>query len=304
MAEPYNVRFGPDGVHLFQRETGVNILMDEVVPPKVKWSLSPRQVSIALTNLCNLNCSHCYAPKSGDELEFDLLKSWLLELDDNGCFGVGFGGGEPTLYRNFAELCQFGAQNTNLAITFTTHGHTLTTKLVEKLKGNVHFIRVSMDGVGDNYESIRGKTFESLISSLALLKGQISYGVNFVVNQKTIGDLDAAADICESYSASELLLLPEVCAGLGKGIDEQSLLRLKRWVNSYRGTLKLSVSEAFKSEFNFIDPCSDETSLQSYAHVDATGMLKVNSFSHSGVVISQEGLISALANLKKLEEVK
>lgn len=304
MVEPYNVRFGPDGIHLFQRQTGVNILLDEVVPPKAKWSKAPRQVSIALTNLCNLSCTHCYAPKTGDELDFDLLKDWLCELDENGSFGVGFGGGEPTLYRHFTDLCQFAAQKTNLAITFTTHGHNLTKKLVDKLNGSVHFIRVSMDGVGSSYESIRGKSFDSFLSSISLLKDQITFGINLVVNTKTINDLDDAVAICESYGASELLLLPEICAGLGKGIEEHTLNDLKMWVNKYTGPIKLSVSEAYKSEFNFIDPCMNETSLQSYAHIDAKGMLKMNSFSHSGVAVGDEGIINALANLKELEEVK
>ena len=223
MAGTYKARYGPDGIHLFDRTTGVNILIDEIEVPQKKWSSAPRQVSIALTNLCNLNCTHCYAPKSSSELELSTLKEWLSELDKNGCFGVGFGGGEPTLYRGFVELCEFGSMETELAITFTTHGHTLTEKLIGKLKGHVNFIRVSMDGVGDSYESIRGKKFADLLRSLSLLQDQIAYGINYVVNATTINDLDRAITICEKYGASELLLLPEVCSGLGAGIDEQSL---------------------------------------------------------------------------------
>ncbi len=145
------VRLGPDGIHLFARGSGANLLIGEIVPPKSMWAAAPRQVSIALTNTCNLSCSYCFAPKTHASLAFDRIVSWLNELDANGTIGVGFGGGEPTLYHRFAELCAHTSRNTGLAVTFTTHGHHLDEALLAQLRGNVHFVRVSMDGVGSTY---------------------------------------------------------------------------------------------------------------------------------------------------------
>ena len=133
------VRIGPAGVHIFDRSTGLNILVDEVKTDESAWSLAPRHVSIALTNACELSCPYCYAPKRPASLDFHLLTTWLKELDENGCLGVGFGGGEPTLYRQFPEICRFATENTNLAVTFTTHGHKLDEQLLAKLCGKVHF---------------------------------------------------------------------------------------------------------------------------------------------------------------------
>src|SRR5665213_1796872 len=58
------MRYGPAGVHLFDRASGVNLLLDELPVPPELWSLAPRQVSIALTNACDLDCPYCYAPKT------------------------------------------------------------------------------------------------------------------------------------------------------------------------------------------------------------------------------------------------
>lgn len=155
------VRVGPSGVHLFDRETGLNVLLDEIQAPPDSWATAPRQVSVALTNACDLACPHCYAPKNPAALDFRRLTGWLNELDANGCLGVGFGGGEPTLYRRFPELCRYAARNTGLAVTFTTHAHHLTDALVAGLAGSIHFVRVSMDGVGPTYEALRGRPFEA-----------------------------------------------------------------------------------------------------------------------------------------------
>src|SRR3712207_494557 len=42
------------GVHLFDVATGLNVLLDEVSVDPQEWDHAPRQVSIALTNPCDL----------------------------------------------------------------------------------------------------------------------------------------------------------------------------------------------------------------------------------------------------------
>src|SRR5712692_127084 len=93
-------RAGPAGIHLFDRTTGVNVLCDEIQVPHALWASAPRQISVALTNRCDLSCPYCYAPKNRASLDLKTLIGWLCDLDSNGCLGVGFGGGEPTLYEH------------------------------------------------------------------------------------------------------------------------------------------------------------------------------------------------------------
>ena len=224
------VRIGPAGVHIFDRSTGLNILVDEVKTNESEWSLAPRQVSIALTNACELSCPYCYAPKRPASLDFCLLTTWLEELDENGCLGIGFGGGEPTLYRQFPEICRFAAENTNLAVTFTTHGHNLDEGLIARLNGRVHFLRISMDGVGPTYEALRGRPFSSLLHRIRIAKSLAPFGINYVVNKQTIADLDRAISIAVNLGASEFLLLPEKPVNSQGGIDDCTLETLREWI--------------------------------------------------------------------------
>ncbi len=114
-------RYSLAGVHLFDRITGLNVLLDEIRVPASLHSRAPRQVSIALTNRCDLACAHCYAPKSRDELRFDVVTQWLIELDSHGALGVGFGGGEPTLYPEFRKaLSARGARDPTLCVVHDT----------------------------------------------------------------------------------------------------------------------------------------------------------------------------------------
>lgn len=296
-------RKGPSGLHLFNRNSGINLLLDEIDVPKKYWDLAPRQITIALTNKCDLSCPHCYAPKKSAVLKYEQVLSWLEELDKNGCLGVGFGGGEPTLYKNFSELCSLASEKTDMAITFTTHGHNLSEELLENLSSNVHFIRVSMDGVGDTYEGIRGRSFSTLLENIILMSEYVPFGINFLVNKKTIDELEQVTEIASELGASEVLILPEEPIRQGSGIGSEVLEDLKKWVWNYSGTIPLSISDRYSKGFPFCDPKPEESDLQTYAHVDASEVLKPTSFHHKGIKI-EGSIIKSLEKLKSVYEYK
>lgn len=190
------------GVHLFDRVSGVNVLLDEVRVPAGRFSRAPRYLSVALTNACELRCAYCYAPKHAAALDRERVLAWAVELDAAGCLGVGFGGGEPTAYRRFAQLCSEIAQSTSIAVTFTTHGHRLTPELVSSLRGAVHFVRLSVDGVGTTYERLRGRPFAAVVQAAGLLSSLAPFGINAVINADTVGELDDLAAFADEVGAS------------------------------------------------------------------------------------------------------
>ena len=292
------MRFGQSGVHFFDRHTGKNILLDEVRVSRKAWAAAPRYVSIALTNACQLSCPYCYAPKKPGSLDFDRLTDWLLKLDSNGCLGIGFGGGEPTQYRRFTDACRFAAQETQLAVTFTTHGHNIDKRLVTELDGSIHFARVSMDGVDSTYEELRGRSFTALIDGIQLLSGIVPFGINFVVNNRTFPDLDCAIKLAADLGASEFLLLPEQPVRSQGGIDGTTNDQLRGWVRSYQGTVPLTISEAGAEDIDVTDPLLGEQGLQRFAHIDAFGVLKQSSYEQFGISIGAGCIMGAICDLK------
>lgn len=297
-------RIGPNGVHLFDRLSGLNVLLDELRPEEAVWSTSPRQVSIALTNVCDLHCAYCYAPKHKASLHSGQVLGWLKELDTDGCLGIGFGGGEPTLHPDFVDICKQVAGETQLAVTFTTHGHRLTPQLVERLKGSIHFARISVDGFGLTYEEQRGRQFSSLLRGMESIATLSPFGINVVVNERTVAELDAMSELAQKVGASELLLLPQQATTAARGMDGVVGRALQDWVFNYKGKVRLAVSEAGASGLPTCDPLPDERGLQAYAHIDASGVLRASSYSPTGVKIRQSGVFSALKRLRNTFEIK
>lgn len=295
-------RVGPNGVHFFDRLSGLNVLLDELEPVEKVWSPAPRQISVALTNVCDLHCAYCYAPKHKASLHADQVLGWLKELDTGGCLGVGFGGGEPTLHPGFVDICRRAAGETQLAVTFTTHGHRLTPRLVERLSGSVHFARISVDGIGSTYEEQRGKPFASLLRGLESIANLSPFGINVVVSERTVAELDLLSELAEKVGASELLLLPQqattAVASMGSVVGQA----LHEWVSNYCGKVRLAVSEAGASGLPTCDPLPDERGLQAYAHIDASGMLRASSYSTASAKIGEGGVLSALNQLRSTYE--
>lgn len=264
----------------------------------------PRQVSIALTNVCDLHCAYCYAPKHKASLHTDQVFGWLKELDTDGCLGVGFGGGEPTLHPDFVDICKRVAGETQLAVTFTTHGHRLTPQMVERLKGSIHFARISVDGVGRTYEEQRGKQFSSLLRSIESVATLSPFGLNVVVNERTVAELDAISELAQNLGASELLLLPQQATTAVASMNGVVGRTLQEWVSNYKGKVRLAVSEAGASGLPTCDPFPDERGLQAYAHIDASGMLRASSYSPVGAKIGDAGVLSALRRLRNTIEIQ
>lgn len=298
------LRIGPDGVHAFDRKTGLNILFDEARADERLWSKAPRQISIALTNLCDLQCSYCYAPKQRAALNASLVATWLEELDKAGCLGIGFGGGEPTLHPEFSQICQHAKEKTRLAVTFTTHGHRLRPQLLKEIAGHVNFIRVSVDGVGSTYEKLRNRPYEDLLENLRRAREITPIGINVVVNDETFKDLDELTELAERIDASEILLLPQQRTYRVSAASPALLSQLDSWIRRKSAGIRLAVSVAGATGLPTCDPLPNETGLRSYAHIDAVGRIKESSYGIGGIPISNSGVLHALRKLKDFTETQ
>jgi hypothetical protein len=158
-----------------------------------------------------------------------------------------------------------------------------------------------MDGIGSTYESIRNRPFDGLLERIYAIGRVTRFGINFVVNSKTIGNLDDAVQLATDLGASQFLLLPAKTAGRESGIDYVTMKQFREWVNRYRGSMPLAVGEGDNEGFPTCDPLSAESGLAAFAHIDASGILKRTSFDKSGIIIRENGVIAAFDKLKKIK---
>lgn len=243
-------------------------------------------------------CPFCYAPKVPGRLSADNVLSWAEELDRAGALGIGFGGGEPTAHPEFVRICVEVARRTRLAVSFTTHGHRVGPDMAAPLRGSVHFIRVSMDGVGRTYEQLRGRSFDAFRSRLDVIRSVAPFGLNVVVNDATVCELDSIAAFATREGATELLLLPEQRVADRPGISTFASELLAEWLSTVAPGVRLAISQAGATDaMPLADPFPDEAPLDAHAHVDARGVLKPHAYAGDGVPIGAS-IVESLGHLR------
>ncbi len=145
---------------------------------------------------------------------------------------------------------------------------------------------------------IRGRPFDAFLRCLRVVRTLSRFGLNYVVNRRTLPDLDAAAAVAADTGASELLLLPEMPVRGGGGIDPTTRSALAHWVAAYRGPVPLSVGVSGADGMPTCDPLQRESGLRAYAHIDAAGVLKTSSYDTAGTPIGDGSLMRALEVLE------
>ena len=290
------VRKESRGLHFYDRITGLHILADEVHVPGEDRDEGPEVISIAVTNVCDLACAFCYAPKTRHTLSVPEIIHWCRELDQLGTLEVAFGGGDPPLFPGLRETCRTIWTETRLGISITTHGHHLNEQLWEDLKGFVSVVRVSIDAPEPLYSSIRGLPLARVIKNICQMEGQVPIGINTVVNTRTLGGLDELAVIIRDLGAVDWLLLPEIKNGKFI-LSDSEWKTLDSWIISRSNDLSLRTTTNAKAHLT--GPFLLDEAPEDYAHISANGYLRRCSYRSDGVSLrDRPSMLIALRELK------
>lgn len=152
-------------------------------------------LQIDITNRCNLSCKHCgrsFINKTLLEPSFKLLTGIIIEAKKIGFKEVVFSGGEPTFRKNFFDLAEF-VKNKELSAVVTTNG-TFNKNILEKfIRSKINRIEISLDGLQEDHERIRGAKgiFENIIDNiLALQKNNKLIVIKMVLLKDNINHLE------------------------------------------------------------------------------------------------------------------
>ena len=284
-------RYTKQGVHLFDRRSGTNILMDEFSCSDKILSVAPANVSIALTNKCNRSCKHCFAPKSDALLECTDVCSWIDDLNENGCLGVGFGGGEPLLYPHIENVCLHVHEKTLMACTLTTNGDFIDDCSAAWMRRYVNFVRISTNGDAINYSRVEN------------LAKDIPIGINYLLNERTFPDLWDAIKCCTDAGVKEFLLLPQMETDSCSGVGKDFLSMVDDWLMSKTLPLRVTMSAFSSDGMKSIVPIPGDVGVRQYLHISAEGVLKTSSVAKSGVQIGKGSLIQAIKKVYRHEDM-
>ncbi len=149
--------------------------------------------------------------------------------------------------------------------------------------------------------SASARSITQLRAALDAIAGDFQWGINTVINQDTIGDLDALVAVAAEHGASGTSPAPGAADRRTTGANEETLRVLQNWVAAYTVPVPLSTSAQAELGVSTADALPKEVGLRSYAHIDASGTARASSYAASGVRIGEDGVIAALQQLAKAE---
>lgn len=150
-------------------------------------SYSPEQISIFVTDRCNLKCRICHyanTDRPGYKLNQirDMSPHVFHKIIDelSGKPLVTFTGGEPLLHPDLGDFITYAKEKGRLC-TLTTNGWLLAERAKELCQTDLDILIVSVDGPKDTHNSIRGKnSFERLVAGLEVVFRQPQKPIVFI----------------------------------------------------------------------------------------------------------------------------
>jgi len=164
---------------------------------------SLRYLELQLTTRCNLSCRHCYLGKPKNiELNFDSVRKILKEFEDVQGLRLIISGGEPMLYSSFWEFNNI-LPDYKFRKVLLTSGWFLGKE--EALKLNVNEVQVSLDGLEDGHDTLRGKgSFKRAITAMKYVKeAGTDLSAATMVHQYNLNDFQKMAELLKSYNVRE-----------------------------------------------------------------------------------------------------
>jgi len=188
------------------------------------FSYLPGEFVWAVTKRCNLRCLHCSIEESDEgELTLEEGKRLIEDAAELGDVKFAFTGGEPLLRKDIYELISY-ASSFDMQIVMATNATLITREVARRLKdAGLERFGVSIDGVGDAHDKIRGVkgAFERAMRGLeAALAEDLSFQFHSMVTSYNLDEIPRIIDLAEELGAYRIYFVYLIPMGRGKEIPD------------------------------------------------------------------------------------
>ncbi len=164
---------------------------------------SLRYLEFQLTDRCNLRCRHCYIGDSlHQDLPHDTILAILKEFEKIQGLRLLLSGGEPLLHPHFWEINEV-LRDYAFRSVLLSNGALITKAIAKRLR--VHEVQVSLDGMKEGHEAIRGEgTFIKTLSAIDYLQeAGIGVSIATMIHRGNLTEFDSLASLMLSKKISE-----------------------------------------------------------------------------------------------------
>lgn len=181
---------------------------------------SLRYLELMVTDRCNLQCRHCYLGEARrQDLPFGTIRRILSEFEEIQGLRLLLSGGEPLLHPQFWKV-NGTLRDYEFRSVLLSNGSLITKDVAKKLR--VHEVQISLDGMKDGHESLRGRgTYQKALAAIDYLQeAGIHVSIATMIHRKNLKEFDSMAALVQSKSIKEWNVDVPCTEGRLKGNEE------------------------------------------------------------------------------------
>jgi MoaA/NifB/PqqE/SkfB family radical SAM enzyme len=225
---------------------------------------------VHLSDICNLQCKHCYldaSPMGSCMLPLDLVLRTMEEADALGIKSVQLSGGEPLLHPNIDAILK-AAKGKRFPLSLSTNGTRIDDSIADLLSEINASIVASIDGPSVYHDSFRGRQgcFNQAEEGIGrLIDRGLHVRIVSTICEDNYEHIDWCAAWAHSMNAAVLQFQPLEHFGRGRNIYRRALseerihdlfIHLNDLAVSY-SPKGLKITMTYRSrEFMIAHPCS------------------------------------------------
>jgi radical SAM protein with 4Fe4S-binding SPASM domain len=164
---------------------------------------SLRYLEFQITDRCNLRCRHCYIGEGfHQDVPLEKIYKVLKEFEEIQGLRLLLSGGEPLLHAHFWKMNEVLREYPFRSVLLS-NGTLISKDIAKKLR--VHEVQVSLDGMKEGHESIRGEgTFEKTLQAIDnLQEANIRVSIATMIHRRNLKEFDGLASLIQSKDIGE-----------------------------------------------------------------------------------------------------
>lgn len=222
--------------------------------------------------MCNLDCPFCQAPTTSEgisyepdifdgsgrahELDVDEHLRMLELIERTHVESIKFTGGEPFVYRGFAELLE-RANDLGFDVVTCSNGTLLDDENIEKLKENDSRVKISLHGVNGEHDRMVKSAPEDVIKDAIERLGSngVYTSIHTIVTTYNRDHLDDVFEFAIANGVKKVTLIPMIPRGRGENTmeyavpDDECREIHGRMCEEYSGELKVSYLDLYEKTY-------------------------------------------------------
>ena len=187
-------------------------------------------ISLDITNNCNLRCKHCCVNAGedlrGEDLPTEKILSISKKLAEINPVSITISGGEPLIRSDFKEITKTIRDTYKGTLTLMTNGVLIDDDMAKFISENYTSVDVSLDGYNEETcSTIRGKgTFEKVMKGISFLKKyNCKISASMVVTKETENYKKNFMDLCKENGIFGML---RTFDAVGRGKNNETQLKV------------------------------------------------------------------------------